>query len=100
MKQIWNGIYNYKQIKIMKYIYFSAPWCGPCKLLGPKMEKVAEQVTVEKYNVDENPELTREYGVRNIPTVILVNGDGQELERIVGVNPIEFYVEKFKEYEG
>jgi thioredoxin 1 len=84
----------------MKYLYFSAQWCGPCKMLGPKMKLVGEQVTVEKINVDENQELTQKYGVRNIPAVILVDADGNELERIVGVNSPEVYLEKFKEYEG
>lgn len=84
----------------MKYVYFSAPWCGPCRLLGPKMEKVAEQVQVEKYNVDENQELAEKFSVRNIPIVILVDNNGKELERILGNNTAEFYINKFKEYEG
>jgi thiol-disulfide isomerase/thioredoxin len=84
----------------MKYVYFSAPWCGPCRLLGPKMEKVAEQVQVEKYNVDENQELVEKFSVRNIPIVILVDNNGKELERILGNNTAEFYINKFKEYEG
>lgn len=83
----------------MKYIYFSAPWCGPCKMLAPKMEIVAEQITVEKINVDENQELTQKFGIRNVPTVILVDSEDKELERIVGANTAEFYLNKIKEYE-
>jgi thioredoxin 1 len=83
----------------MKYIYFSAPWCGPCRLLGPKMEKVAEQVMVEKYNVDENQELAKNFSVRSIPIVILVDNNGKEIERILGNNTVDFYINKFKEYE-
>lgn len=83
----------------MKYIYFSAPWCGPCRLLGPKMEKVAEQVLVEKYNVDENQKLAEKFSVRSIPFVILVDNNGKELERISGNNTVDFYINKFKEYE-
>jgi thioredoxin 1 len=79
----------------MKYLYFSAPWCGPCKQLAPKMELVAESVTVEKILVDSDTETTEKYGIRNIPTVLLIDENGTELERFVGVNPVEFYLEKF-----
>lgn len=82
----------------MKYLYFSAPWCGPCKMLGPKMKKVAETVDVEKINVDENPELAQERLVRNIPTVILVDSSGVEQERFVGVKEPQFYIDKINEY--
>ena len=79
----------------MKYLYFSAPWCSPCKQLAPKMELVAESVTVEKILVDSDAETTEKYGIRNIPTVLLIDENGTELERFVGVNPVEFYLEKF-----
>lgn len=82
----------------MKYLYFSAPWCGPCRMLGPKMEQVAEQVTVEKINVDENSEKAGKFAVRNIPTVILVDSDENPIERFVGVNTAEFFLDKFKEH--
>jgi thioredoxin 1 len=82
----------------MKYLYFSAPWCGPCKQLAPKMELVAEQVTVEKILVDSDVERTQEYGIRNIPAVLLVDDNGKEIERFLGVNPVEFYLQKFNSY--
>jgi thioredoxin 1 len=82
----------------MKYLYFSAPWCGPCKQLAPKMELVAESVTVEKILVDSDTETTEKYGIRNIPTVVLIDENGVELERFVGVNPVEFYLEKFENH--
>jgi thioredoxin 1 len=82
----------------MKYLYFSAPWCGPCKQLAPKMELVAESVTVEKILVDSDAETTEKYGIRNIPTVLLIDENGTELERFVGINPVEFYLEKFKNH--
>lgn len=83
----------------MKYLYFSAPWCGPCKQLAPKMELVAEaNITVEKILVDENQEITQQFGVRNIPTVVLIDENEKEIERFVGVNSVEFYLEKFKEH--
>lgn len=78
-----------------KILYFSAAWCGPCKMLGPIMDSVSEEVAWEKINVDNNQELSIKYGVRNIPTLILVDGDGIELNRSVGVlqkqQIIDFY---------
>ena len=82
----------------MKYLYFSAPWCGPCKQLAPKMEIVAETVSVEKILVDEDAETTQKFGVRNIPTVVLIDENQNEIERFVGVNSVEFYLEKFNEH--
>lgn len=83
----------------MKYLYFSAPWCGPCKQLAPKMELVAEaNITVEKILVDSDTETTQKYGIRNIPTVVLIDENGTELERFVGVNTVGFYLEKFENH--
>ena len=68
----------------MKQVYyFSAPWCQPCQTLGPIMEQVSQQVHVEKINVDYEADLITKYGVRNIPTVILVE-NGQEVRRFTG----------------
>jgi thioredoxin-like negative regulator of GroEL len=68
MKQIW---------------YFTADWCAPCKALGPTMNRVAEQVQVNKINIDYEADVVQKYGVRNIPTVILVE-NGQEVRRFSG----------------
>jgi thioredoxin 1 len=59
------------------------------------MKLVAESVTVEKILVDNDTEMTQKYGIRNIPTVLLIDENGTELERFVGVNPVEFYLEKY-----
>ena len=68
----------------MKQVYyFSAPWCQPCQTLGPIMEQVSQQVYVEKINVDYEADLITKYGVRNVPTVILVE-NGQEVRRFTG----------------
>ena len=74
-----------------KFIYFSAPWCGPCKQLGPIMDEIATQVFVQKVNVDDNPMLAQQYNIRNIPTVVLTE-DGSEIGRKVGVNPKQAYL--------
>lgn len=65
---------------------FYANWCGPCKMLGPVLEKVSDEIKVVKVNVDENQELARKYGVMSIPCVILFD-DGKEVKRNVGFVP-------------
>ena len=66
---------------------FWAEWCGPCRMIAPSLEAVAEEYEgkagVYKMNVDENPSVPQKYGIRGIPTLILFK-DGQEQERIVG----------------
>jgi len=67
-----------------KILYFSAPWCGPCKQFGPVMEQMGQSIPVQKINVDDQPDLATAYSVRNVPTVIIVK-DGQVVSRMVGV---------------
>ena len=74
-----------------QYLYFSAPWCGPCRMLGPIMERVNNTIPVQKVNVDENSELAMEYNVRNVPTVVLLE-NGQEVKRLIGMNPEARYL--------
>jgi thioredoxin 1 len=68
-------------------IDFWAEWCGPCRMIGPSVEAIAEQyqgkASVYKMNVDENMNVPQQYGIRGIPTLIVFKG-GQEQERIVG----------------
>ena len=63
--------------------YFSAEWCVPCQTLGPIMDQVSTQIQVQKFNIDYEADLITKYGVRNIPTVILVE-NGQEVRRFTG----------------
>ena len=66
---------------------FWAEWCGPCRMIAPSVEAVAEEYGEKagffKMNVDENMNVPQRYGIRGIPTLILFKG-GQEQERIVG----------------
>jgi thioredoxin 1 len=66
---------------------FWAEWCGPCRMVGPVVEEIAEEQTgnlkVLKLNVDENPETARQYRVMSIPTLMVFSG-GDEKRRIVG----------------
>lgn len=73
---------------------FWATWCGPCKMIAPVIEQLAVQydgrVIVGKVDVDQEPDLAREYGVMSIPNVILFK-DGKEVDRKVGVMPASAY---------
>ena len=75
----------------MKYLYFSAGWCNPCKMLGPIMNEISQKIPVQKIDVDSNSEIVQRYGIRQIPTVVLVNGD-VEVTRFIGVNPKQVYL--------
>jgi thioredoxin 1 len=67
---------------------FTATWCGPCKALAPIVEKVADEfagkVKVGKLDIDASPEVTRKYGVRSVPTVLVFKG-GEKIGQHVGL---------------
>lgn len=69
---------------------FWAPWCGPCRMLAPAVEQIAEEYAgkakVCKVNVDDEPELAGRFGITSIPTV-LVFKNGQLAEQVVGLRP-------------
>ncbi len=67
-----------------QYLYFSAPWCGPCRMLGPIMSEVSNTIPVQKVNIDEDSATAQQYNVRSIPTVVLLE-NGQEVKRLIGV---------------
>lgn len=73
---------------------FWAPWCGPCKMLGPVISELAEEyegkVKVGKVNVDEEDELAAQYGIQSIPTVLLFKG-GEVVEQSLGFKPKAFF---------
>jgi thioredoxin 1 len=69
---------------------FWAEWCGPCKMIGPSLEEISDelagQVTIAKLNIDDDPDTPAKYGVRGIPTMILFK-DGKPAATKVGAAP-------------
>lgn len=82
----YNGNNFNEEIKERVLVDFYANWCGPCKMLGPELEKISNDIKVLKVNVDEYQDLAREYGVMSIPCVILFD-NGSEVKRNVGFMP-------------
>lgn len=77
---------------------FWASWCGPCMMLSPVIKEIAEEnpeIKVGKVNVDEQGELAQQFGIVNIPTVILFK-DGREVQKSIGFVPKEKLVSLFK----
>ena len=78
---------------------FSAIWCGPCRALTPVMNEIKgnfSNVKFEEYDIDEYSDITEEYGVRSVPTVIIVK-DGIEVNRFTGLSSKMAYVNAINE---
>ena len=84
---------------MIKILDFYAPWCAPCKTLAPIIEEVAKEFNVEliKINVDEEDDLSEEYDIRSIPTLILEK-NGKQVDRIIGLAPKSRIMELINKY--
>ena len=78
---------------------FWAEWCGPCRVVGPVVEELANdyegKVVIGKVNVDNNTELSAKYGIRNIPTILFMK-DGGVVDKSVGASPKNVLEEKIE----
>ena len=76
---------------------FWATWCGPCRMINPTIEKIAEEfnnkVLISKINIDDYGAVASEYGVRSIPTIILYK-NGQEVKRLIGIQSKDILTEE------
>ena len=93
-REIMNAKYGNSMKQLL---YFTATWCGPCKKFRPLMENLSTQINVQFVDIDSNPTMARKYGVRNIPTTILVK-DGIEVERFTGARLPQQILESY--YNG
>ncbi len=88
--------------KKLTVIDFWAEWCGPCRAIGPVIEELAKEydgtVNVGKVNVDQNPQLSINYGITSIPAILFVKG-GQVVDKLVGAQPKSQFVKKIEAHK-
>jgi thioredoxin 1 len=80
---------------------FWAVWCMPCKAIAPILEQLAEEyqgkLKVAKVDVDNNPEIATQYGIRSIPTLMVFKG-GELVDKIIGAGPKDMYVKMLEKH--
>ena len=82
-------------------IDFWAEWCGPCRAIGPVIEELSKEyagkVNVGKVNVDENPQVSMNYGITSIPAILFIK-NGQVVDKLVGAQPKGNFVKKIESH--
>ena len=71
-----------------RVIRFTAAWCGPCKMLAKNLESIKTDVPIEVVDIDENTDAAIEFGVRGVPTLVMLDGN-TEMKRLVGMQPLK-----------
>jgi len=82
----------------MKVIYFWATFCGPCKVVSPVVDAInaGGSFHVDKINIEEDPEVANDFGIRSVPALLMVDDDGNEVKRLIGLQSKE----KISEFIG
>lgn len=75
---------------------FFATWCGPCRMLGPVLEEISDKYKIVKIDVDECPNISRDYGVMSVPTIIKFK-NGEEINKNIGFLPKEELIKWIEE---
>jgi len=80
---------------------FWAEWCGPCRAIGPVIDELSKEYTgkvnVGKVNVDENPQVSMNFGITSIPAILFIKG-GQVVDKLVGAQPKSNFVKKIEQH--